>query len=381
MAVTARKVGAPGQGRGRRKEGCSVSMGTAGSVLRIAWVIHAGVDGATHGRSRPVPRIAAAAGGLTYLGLDVHRDTISVAVLSPRRDAAEVDRIANDEPSVRRLLAQFPDRRRLRACYEAGPTGYELARMLDQVGGSLPGDRADADPQGAWRQGPRPTTRLSSAGPAAPRRRAHPIRVPTVAEEAVRDLCRARADMVADRSRARLRLGGFLLRHGRSWRDGSTWTYAHERWLVGQRFDDPALSTTYAHYRATLSARDAALEAIEADLATWYDQPPFADAVARLSAYRGVTRLGALTLASEVADWRRFATAPQFMGFCGLVPSEYSSGSSTWRGRITKCGGGHLRTQLVESAWAYQHRPQATLELRRRQAGLPPEGACCRTVG
>jgi hypothetical protein len=100
---------------------CSVSMGTAGSVPRIAWVIHAGVDGATHGRSRLVSSIAA--GALTYLGLDVHRDTISVAVLSPRCDAAEVDRIANDEPSIRRLVAQFPDRRRLRACYEAGQTG------------------------------------------------------------------------------------------------------------------------------------------------------------------------------------------------------------------------------------------------------------------
>ena len=114
---------------------------------------------------------------------------------------------------------------------------------------------------------------------------------------------------------------------------------------MAQRFDDPALQTTYAHYRATLQARDAALEAIEADLASWYDQPPFEDAVARLTAYRGVTRLGALTLASEVGDWRRFATAGQFMGCCGLVPSEYSSGSSTHRGRITKCGNSHLRAQ------------------------------------
>jgi hypothetical protein len=154
------------------------------------------------------------------------------------------------------------------------------------------------------------------------------IRVPTVAEEAVRDLCRARADLLADRTRARLRLGGFLLRHGRIWRGGSsTWTFAHERWLLAQRFDDPALATTYAHYRATLQARDAALDAIEADLATWYDQPPFADAVARLSAYRGVTRLGALTLASEVGDWRRFASAPQFMGFCGLTPANTPAAS------------------------------------------------------
>jgi transposase len=95
--------------------------------------------------------------------------------------------------------------------------------------------------------------------------------------------------------------------------------------------------------------------------------------VARLAAYRGVTRLGALSLASEVGDGLRFATAGQFMGFCGLVPSEYSSGSSTWRGHITKCGNAQLRNHLVESAWAYQHRSQATLELRRRQAGVSPE--------
>jgi Transposase IS116/IS110/IS902 family len=173
------------------------------------------------------------------------------------------------------------------------------------------------------------------------------IRIPTVAEEAVRDLCRARADLLQDRTRARHRLSKCLLRHGRVFRAGSAWTHAHERWLVTQRFDDPALTATYNHDRATLDARDAQLEAIQADLATWYGRPPFADQVARLAAYRGVTRLGALTLASEVADWRRFATAGQFMGFCGLVPSEYSSGNSTWRGRITKCGNAHLRTQLV----------------------------------
>jgi transposase len=178
-----------------------------------------------------------------------------------------------------------------------------------------------------------------------------------VAEEAVRDLCRARADLLQDRTRARHRLSKFLLRHGRVFRAGSAWTYAHERWLVTQRFDDPALTATYHHYRATLDARDAQLEAIQADLATWYGRPPFADQVARLAAYRGVTRLGALTLASEVADWRRFATAGQFMGFCGLVPSEYSSGNSTWRGRITKCGNAHLRTQL---AWVRLGLPAPT---------------------
>ncbi len=177
--------------------------------------------------------------GLTYLGLDVHRDTISVAVLGPGCDAPTVDRIANDESSIRRLVAQFPDPRRLRACYEAGPTGYELARLLPAIGvrceviapaliPKAPGDRIKTD-----RRDCRRLARLHRAGELVA------IRVPTVAEEAVRDLCRARGDMLTDRARARQRLGGFLLRHGRIWRDGTTWTYAHERWLVSQRFDDP----------------------------------------------------------------------------------------------------------------------------------------------
>jgi hypothetical protein len=122
------------------------------------------------------------------------------------------------------------------------------------------------------------------------------IRVPTVQEEAVRDLCRARADMVIDRTRARHRLGMFLLRHARPWRGGNAWTLTHQRWLLAQHFEEPALAATYAHYRAVLDARDAQLAAIQADLAGWYDRAPFADAVGRLSAYRGITRLGALTL-------------------------------------------------------------------------------------
>jgi transposase len=108
----------------------------------------------------------------------------------------------------------------------------------------------------------------------------------------VRDLCRARADLVQDRTRARHRLGKFLLRHGRPWRGGNAWTLTHERWLLAQRFQEPALAATYAHYRAVLEGRDAQLAAVEADLAGWQDAAPFADAVHRLAAYRGITRRG-----------------------------------------------------------------------------------------
>jgi transposase len=292
-----------------------------------------------------------------HLGLDVHRDTISVGVLTADMQVPEVDKIPHDEPSVRRLVARFSNPGGLRACYEAGPTGFELARLLHSMGVSCeviapslipkaPGDRVKTDKRDCRR-----LARLYRASELVA------IRIPTPTEEAVRDLCRTRGDMVQDRMRARHRLSKFLLRHGQVWRAGKAWTLAHERWLLTQRFTEPALQTTYDHYRAVLTSRDAQLEAIQADLAVWYDRAPFAEAVARLSAYRGVTRLGALHLAAEVGDWRRFARASAFMGFCGLVPSEYSSGQVTHRGHITKAGNLHLRTQLVESAWAYQHRP------------------------
>jgi transposase len=228
---------------------------------------------------------------------------------------------------------------------------------------TAPGDKVKTD-----RRACRRLARLHRAGELVA------IRIPTVQEEAVRDLCRTRADMVTDRTRARHRRSKFLLRHGRVWRGGaSAWTHAHERWLLAQHFDEPALRATYAHYRAVLQSRDVQLDAIEADLAGWYDRPPFAEQVARLSAYRGVTRLGALTLAAEVGDWRRFAQASQFMGFCGLVPSEYSSGQRTAGGQLTKAGNAHLRAQLVESAWSYQHRPGVGTQIASRSRAWTPE--------
>jgi transposase len=257
-------------------------------------------------------------------------------------------------------------------CYEAGPTGFGLYRLLRSMGVACevvapslvpraPGDRVKTD-----RRDCRRLARLHRAGELVT------IRVPTEAQEAVRDLCRARADVVADRTRTRHRLSKFLLRHDRIWRGGDAWTVKHEQWLTSQRFDDPALRATYGHYRAMLVARDGELAALQADLAHWYTHGPFAAAVARLAAYRGVAQLAALTIASEVGDWRRFVTARTFMGFTGLVASEYSSGDSIHRGRITKAGNAHLRTQLVESAWCYQHRPAVGLTLRRRQQHAGP---------
>ena len=307
------------------------------------------------------------------LAMDVHKNTISAGLLEPGSTTPVVDKISSDEETVRRLVARFAEPARVWACYEAGPTGYELARVLRSLGmrceviapsliPTRPGDRVKTDTRDA-----RSLALLFRAGQLSS------VRVPTMSEEAVRDLCRARADMVIDRTRARHRLGKFLLRHGRVWRDGENWTLRHEAWIRAQRFDDAALRATFAHYQGTLTAREAAVEAIDADLARWFTRAPFADPVARLAAYRGVTRLGALTLAAEVCDWARFPTASMFMGFCGLVPSEHSSGQRTQRGGITHAGNTHLRTQLVESAWAYKSRPAAGAVIRKRQDGLDPD--------
>ena len=242
---------------------------------------------------------------------------------------------------MRRLIGRFPDPGLLRVCYEAGPTGFGLYHLLVSMGvrcqvvapslvpkGS--GDRVKTDRRDARR-----LTRLHRAGELTA------IRVPTPAEEAVRDLCRARADLLDDQRRARQRLLALLLRHGQVYRGGTHWTIIHQRWLSARRFSEPAAQTTFDHYWAVLAERDATLAAVSADLLPWIDREPFVDIAHRLAGYRGVAELAALTIACEVGDWRRFPRAATFMGFTGLVPSEYSSGDSVHRGPITKAGVRH----------------------------------------
>jgi transposase len=179
--------------------------------------------------------------------------------------------------------------------------------------------------------------------------------------------------MVEDLTRARNRLTKFLLRHSVVWRDGSNWTFKHQRWLAGLRFDDRALAATFAHYRATVELRDQSLAAVEEDLTAYCDGPLFGDQVHRLGAYRGVTRMGGLCLAAEVFDWHRFPAARCFMCFTGLVPSEDSTGLSEHRGNITHAGNRYVRAQLVEAAWAYQHRPHVGAGIAARHNGLAPD--------
>jgi transposase len=307
-----------------------------------------------------------------YLGLDVSKDWIAVGVLRPEEGVADVERIPRDEESVGRLVTRLGCPGRLWACYEAGPTGYELHRLLERLGvrcdviapsliPRAPGDKIKTDRRDAKR-----LARLHRAGELSA------IGVPWPAEEGVRDLWRARKAAVKDLTRACNRLGSFLLRHSVIWRDGRAWTIKHRQWLTGRDFDDPAVRTAYNFYLAELTVREATLEAVAAELRSWFGHDLFAGTVSRLGAYRGIDHLGALGLAAEVCDWRRFGAARSFMNFCGLVPREYSSGESVWRGKLTHAGNVNVRDQLVESAWAYRYPARLSGAIKRRQEGVDP---------
>src|SRR6266516_5314321 len=266
------------------------------------------------GREPAVMASVTSAPGPIHLGMDTSKKTIVVAVLMPGEEIPVLDRIWNEEGSVRHLIGRLGEVGALRACYEAGPCGFELHRLLSSVGVACDVVAPSLIPR---RAGERVKTGRRDASRLARLHRAGEltaIRVPTEAEEAVRDLVRARAALLADRKRAQQQITAMLLRHGRAWRSGSSWTQAHEQRIAGQRFEEPALAAALAHYRAGLDTRRAELDAIEAELAPWAGREPLAGPVAQPGCYRGIAELHSLALAAGVAGWHRFPSARAFMG-------------------------------------------------------------------
>lgn len=312
---------------------------------------------------------------MRHVGLDVHAETIAVAVAEPDGSVRELGLIRHRPEAVRKLVGKLGPAAQLRVCYEAGPTGYALYWQLtalgvrcDVIAPSLvpikAGDRVKTDRKDAAR-----LARCYRAGDLTA------IWVPDAATEALRDLVRAREVAKQDQLRARHRLSKFLLRHGRHRPEGMrAWTGRHAQWLAGLSFELPTLQVVFDDYCANLALlaeRVARLErAIEAALPTL--APAQQALVGALATLRGVRAVTAATLVSELGTLRRFATPRQLMGYAGLVPREHSSGSGVHRGAITKTGNAHLRRVLVEAAWAYRHRPNLTSAvLRRRQQDQP----------
>jgi transposase len=310
----------------------------------------------------------------THIGLDVHKETIAVAVL--RLGSTECDErvIANTPEALRRLLSRFPDRGALRTCYEAGPTGYDTYRQLTDLGvpceviapSLIPkrsGSRVKTD-----RTDARNLARLHRAGELAA------VRVPSPAEEALRDLVRTREDLRSDLRLARQRLKSLLLRQGRRCPTGSgRWGVRYELWLQTLTFGEPAAQAAFDHLMSAASVRAAQLAAIEREIETAAFSGAIAADVAVLRAFRGIDTLTAVTIASETCDFRRFPSAASYMAFTGLVPREHSSGADRRQGSITKAGNAHVRRVLIEAAWAYRHRPAVRGKLAQRQQGQPPE--------
>lgn len=309
----------------------------------------------------------------TVVGLDVHKDTLTVAVLPPNAErVSQTMQIRNDPMAISQLVRRLTPHGPLAFVYEAGPCGYEVQRQLTALGVLCavlapaltpvrPGDRVKTDRRDAEK-----LARLHRAGELTV------IRVPTRAEEAARDLVRTREDAVADRLAARHRLTKFLLRQGRIYRETRhAWVVAHHLWLKAQRFEETPLQQTFEAYVRALDETQTRLEVLDQQLQDLAQQAAYRTPVQSLRCLKGIDTLSALTLVVETHDFRRFATAAAFMSFTGLVPSEASSGARVRRGSITKVGNAHLRRVLVEAAWCNRHGQIVSRELAARRQDAP----------
>jgi transposase len=310
---------------------------------------------------------------LLFVGLDVHAETIAVAVAEAGGEVRSLGVIPNRLESVRRMVHKLGPVQHLRACYEAGPTGYVLYWQLTQLGVTCEviapslvptkaGDRVKTDRRDAAK-----LARCHRAGELTA------VWVPDAAHEALRDLVRAREAAKKDQLKARHRLGKFLLRHGRRPDGIKAWTKSYLEWIKSKvHFDQAALEATLADYLEEVDHVAARIVMLDGAIDEAVRQAPagIRAVIEALQLLRGVAQTTAATIVSELGSLVRFERPQQLMGYSGLVPREHSSGNRVRRGGITKTGNGHLRRVLVEAAWAYQHRPNVSGVILQRQKNL-----------
>jgi transposase len=310
---------------------------------------------------------------ISFVGLDVHKDTIAVAVAQggDRSEVREYGQIANRPNALKRLSDKLARQgASLRFCYEAGPCGYGIQRQLTALGHDCvvvapsliprrPGDRIKTDRRDAIK-----LAKLHRAGELTA------VWVPGAAHEAMRDLVRTRQAAARALRRARQQLSGFLLRHGRCY-GARTWTQAHRRWLAGLSFEQATHHVVLEDLIAAVEAAKERRERLTNEIETRLEDWSLAPVVRALQSLRGMAMVNAATLVAELGDITRFASPSQLMAYLGLVPSERSSGETRRQGGITKAGNSMARRVLIEAAWTYRFPARISPQQLARQEGLP----------
>jgi transposase len=308
----------------------------------------------------------------TYVGIDAHKKDLFVAMLMGSEAKPVTWQLANEPNAVRRFVRKLEREAPgpVHVFYEAGACGYALQRQVtttrvscDVVAPALiprkPGERVKTN-----RRDARKLAELGRAGLLTA------VQPPTPADEAVRDLARARDDVREDLQRCRHRLGKLLLRRGLHY-TGRNWTRAHRQWIDSLTWTEAAERVVVDDYLLAIDHTEARLLELDARLADIADREPYREPVGWLRCFRGIDTLTAMLILAELHDFRRFASAPALMAYLGLVPGEASSGEKHRRGRITRTGNALVRSLLVEVAWHYQHRPSIGVALARRRKGQP----------
>lgn len=325
----------------------------------------------------PAPPSVALTPGTIYLGLDVHKESVTVAVL-PAAAAAptRVDKLANDPAKLRRYFDRLASEGTLRACYEASGAGYVLYRAMTAWGYACEVIAPSLIPQRAGHQRKHDQydaaqlARLYRAGELTA------VRIPSEAEERVRDVVRCRETMQRELVKSRHYLLKFLARRGFVYREGTAWSRLHLRWLTQLARDDSPLATedrlVFREYLALFEYKLQRRDALDTQIEQLALTPALRDAVGRLQCFRGISVHVAMVLATELVDWRRFRTPRQLAAYLGLVPSEDSSGDRERKGAITKAGNTHCRHALIQAAWSYRYVPKVAAHLKKRQDGQPP---------
>lgn len=307
-----------------------------------------------------------------FVGLDVHKDCVAIAVAQEGR--AEPRFVGTCGPELGELLkalAHLGDCSHTLIAYEAGPSGFALARQLSAAGWRCqviavsktprkPGERIKTDRRDALA-----LARYLRSGDLTP------VRIPDVQDEAIRDLSRARQDAVRARLKVRQQLKAMLLRHGKRFAGKTSWGAAHERYLARIAFDHPPQQIAFAEYRAAVMDAHARVERLTAALREQLQHWRYGPVVTALMCFKGIDFVAAATIVSELGDMHRFEHPKQLMAYLGLVPSEYSSGTARTQGSITKTGNTHVRRILIESAWCYRYSARLSRPVAERQLEQP----------